>query len=58
MYPGYLDDSIQVLEATRVRRLIETVPRLAEEEKLVLLKLYHPDYIEASMRQLQVGEQG
>lgn len=55
MYPGYLDESIQVLEATRVRRLIETFPRLAEEEKLALLKLHHPDYIEASMRQLQLG---
>jgi succinate dehydrogenase/fumarate reductase flavoprotein subunit len=55
MYPGYLEESIQLLEATRVRRLLETMPRLAEEEKLALLKLHHPDYIEASMRQLQVG---
>lgn len=55
MYPGYLEESIHLLEDTRVRRLLETMPRLAEEEKLALLKLYHPDYIEASMRQLQVG---
>jgi succinate dehydrogenase/fumarate reductase flavoprotein subunit len=55
MYPGYLEESIHMVEDTRVRRLIETLPRLAEEEKLALLKLYHPDYIEASLRQLQVG---
>lgn len=55
MYPGYLEEAIHLLEDTRVRRLMETVPRLAEEEKLALLKLYHPDYIEASMRRLQVG---
>jgi succinate dehydrogenase/fumarate reductase flavoprotein subunit len=55
MYPGYLEEAIHLLEDTRVRRLMETVPRLAEEEKLALLKLYHPDYIEASMRRLQIG---
>ena len=55
MYPGYLEESIHLLEDTRVRRLLETMPRLADEEKTVLLKLFHPDYIEASMRELQVG---
>ncbi len=55
MYPGYLEESIHLLEDTRVRRLLETMPRLAEEEKLALLKLYHPDYIESSMRRLQSG---
>jgi len=55
MYPGYLEESIHLLEDTRVRRLIESVPRLAEDEKNDLLREYHPDYIESSLRQLKVG---
>jgi succinate dehydrogenase / fumarate reductase flavoprotein subunit len=55
MYPGYLEESIHLLEDTRVRRLIESLPRLAEEEKKDLLQQYHPDYIESSMRPLKVG---
>ncbi|OGO32956.1 MAG: fumarate reductase [Chloroflexi bacterium RBG_16_56_11] len=55
MYPAYLEESIHLVEDTRVRRLIETLPRLDEEEKLDLLHQYHPDYISASMRKLQVG---
>jgi len=38
-----------------VRRLIEAIPRLDEDEKSDLLRQYHPDYIKTSMRQLQVG---
>lgn len=55
MYPTYLEDSLHVVEDTRVRRLIENLPRLAEDEKASLLKQYHPDYIVASMRELKVG---
>jgi succinate dehydrogenase/fumarate reductase flavoprotein subunit len=55
MYPSYLEENIHLVEDTRVRRLLETVPRLADMEKTALLKLYHPDYIEASMRRLKVG---
>ncbi len=55
MYPAYLEESIYLVEETRVRRLIEAVPRLDEGEKADLLRHYHPDYITASMRQLQVG---
>jgi succinate dehydrogenase/fumarate reductase flavoprotein subunit len=55
MYPGYLEESIHLLEDTRVRRLLETMPRLTDEEKTDLLWQYHPDYIEASMHRLQVG---
>ncbi len=55
MYPAYLEESIHIVEDTRVRRLIETISRLAEMEKTALLKLFHPDYTEASMRKLQVG---
>jgi succinate dehydrogenase/fumarate reductase flavoprotein subunit len=55
MYPGFLEESIHLLEDTRVRRLIESVPRLTEEEKSDLLQEYHPDYIASSMRALRVG---
>ncbi|MGD9142697.1 MAG: FAD-binding protein, partial [Dehalococcoidia bacterium] len=55
MYPGYLEESIHLIEDTRVRRLLESVPRLSEDEKNDLLQQYHPDYIESSMRQLKVG---
>jgi succinate dehydrogenase/fumarate reductase flavoprotein subunit len=56
MYPSYLEENIHLVEDTRVRRLLEAVPRLADMEKTALLKLYHPDYIEASMRRLKVGD--
>ncbi len=55
MYPAYLEESIHLVEDTRVRRLIEAIPRLAEDEKSDLLRQYHPDYIATSMRKLQVG---
>ena len=55
MYPAYLEESIHIVEDTRVRRLIENMPRLDEEDKTALLQKYHPDYIKSSMRQLQVG---
>jgi hypothetical protein len=55
MYPGFLEERIHLLEDTRVRRLIESVPRLSEEERKDLLQKYHPDYIASSMRQLGVG---
>ncbi len=55
MYPPYLEENIQQVEATRVRRLLETMPCFTDEEKTALLQQYHPDYIRESMRQLQVG---
>jgi succinate dehydrogenase/fumarate reductase flavoprotein subunit len=55
MYPAYLEESIHVVEDTRVRRLIETLPRLDETEKKLLLRQYHPDYIATSLRKLEVG---
>ena len=55
MYPAYLEENIHIVEDTRVRRLIENIPRLDEIDKTDLLKQYHPDYIKSSMRKLQVG---
>ncbi|MFH1647405.1 MAG: FAD-binding protein [Chloroflexota bacterium] len=55
MYPAYLEESIHIVEDTRVRRLIESIPRLNELEKADLLQQFHPDYIQSSMRRLLVG---
>jgi len=55
MYPAYLEENIHTVEDTRVRRLIENLPRLDEAAKDALLKKYHPDYIKSSMRKLKVG---
>jgi succinate dehydrogenase/fumarate reductase flavoprotein subunit len=55
MYPAYLEENIHLVEDKRVRRLIEAIPRLGEDEKTELLHRYHPDYINTSMRQLKVG---
>jgi succinate dehydrogenase/fumarate reductase flavoprotein subunit len=55
MYPAYLEENVKQIEATRLRRLIETMPRFTDEEKTVLLQKYHPDYIRESMCRLQVG---
>ncbi len=50
-----MEESIRKIEATRGRRLKETLPRLTDEEKPPLLQEYHPDFIEESMRELLVG---
>lgn len=55
MYPTYMEESIFKVEATRERRLKETMPRLADGQQAALLSQYHPDFIKESMRPLQVG---
>ncbi|MFC1918771.1 FAD-binding protein [Chloroflexota bacterium] len=55
MYPNYMEESIRKVVASRERRLKETFPRLSDKEKTVLLEKNHPDFIQESMRQLQVG---
>jgi succinate dehydrogenase/fumarate reductase flavoprotein subunit len=56
MYPESMLESIRRLEATRGERLKQgKIPLLDAEAKKALLKSFHPDYIETSMRALQVG---
>ncbi len=50
-----MEESIRKVEASRERRLKETLPRFTDEEKAPLLEKYHPDFNKESMRQLQVG---
>ncbi|MCD6300151.1 MAG: FAD-binding protein [Dehalococcoidales bacterium] len=55
MYPAYMEESIRKVEATRERRLKESLPRFTEEEKTPLLHKYHPDFIEEGTRELLIG---
>ena len=55
MYPAYMEESIRKVEATRERRLKETLPLITPEERIPLLQKYHPDYIKEGMRELMVG---
>ncbi|MEO0079557.1 MAG: FAD-dependent oxidoreductase [candidate division WOR-3 bacterium] len=56
MYPPSMQESIKRLEATREQRIKQgKIPLLDAGAKKELLTRFHPDYIETSMRQLQVG---
>jgi len=54
-YPTYLQESLEKVEASRSRRLDETYPRLSPEERQVILRTFHPDYIEDAFRELRLG---
>lgn len=54
-YTPQLRELLTRVEATRSKRLQGYFPRLSASEKADVLKNFHPDYIEASMRALQVG---
>jgi succinate dehydrogenase/fumarate reductase flavoprotein subunit len=50
-----MQENIRRVEATRVRRLKETFPRMSAEESERVLKAFHPDHIEANMRPIRAG---
>ncbi len=50
-----MEESIRKVEATREKRLKETLPRFTDEEKTPLLQKHHPDFIEEGMRELLIG---
>ena len=54
-YNPELLDMIKVVEATRSKRLGETFPSMSLEERQKVLQAFHPDYIEAGMREIRVG---
>ena len=56
MYPAHMEESIRKVEATRERRLKESLLRLSDEQKTPLLQRYHPDYVAGKMRQLALGQ--
>jgi succinate dehydrogenase / fumarate reductase flavoprotein subunit/L-aspartate oxidase len=55
MYPDELIKPLELVRSTRERRMAESRPRLAEEQRNELLKTYHPDYKDAAFRNLRVG---
>ena len=54
-YPPQLRESLAKVEASRPRRLAETYPRLAANEREAILHTFHPDYIEDAFRALRLG---
>ncbi|MBS3784392.1 MAG: FAD-binding protein [Anaerolineae bacterium] len=54
-YPAEMRESIKKVEATRMRRLDETHPRMSMEERERVLDEFHPDYIEERMRAVRIG---
>ncbi|MBS4032482.1 MAG: FAD-binding protein [Clostridiales bacterium] len=54
-YTPKMREQIKKVEATRAERVKQNFPRMNPEQKDNVLKNFHPDYIEASMRALPVG---
>ncbi len=54
-YPPEMQESIRRVEATRMRRLKETMPTMSLEEREQVLNAFHPDYIKERMRGIRVG---
>ncbi|MBE9507309.1 MAG: FAD-binding protein, partial [Chloroflexi bacterium] len=54
-YPPEMQESIRRVEATRMRRLKETMPTMSLEEREQVLNAFHPDYIKEKMRGIRVG---
>jgi succinate dehydrogenase / fumarate reductase flavoprotein subunit len=54
-YPTEMKASIEKVEASRTRRMTETYPRLAPQEREAILHTFHPDYIADAFREIQVG---
>ena len=56
MYPESMQESIKRLDVTRDARIKQgKIPLLGADGKKELLKGFHPDYIESSMRALALG---
>lgn len=55
MYPPELEENIARVEAGRGERLKSPFRRITLEEKDVVLKAFHPDYVDGAMRVMKVG---
>ena len=55
MYPPAFQETIARVEAGREERFKVQFKRITLEEKNLLLKTYHPDYVEGAMRVIKVG---
>jgi len=54
-YPDYMLESIDLVEATRDRRLKESVEVMRLEEREEILRKYHPDYNAREKRPVRLG---
>ncbi|NJC88367.1 MAG: FAD-binding protein [Desulfuromonas sp.] len=55
MYSESLVPQLELVNATREQRKAVTPAPLADREKTVLLKKYHPDYKDSAFRDLRIG---
>jgi succinate dehydrogenase/fumarate reductase flavoprotein subunit len=55
MYPPSIQETIAGVEAGREERFKVQFKRITLEDKNLLLKKYHPDYVEGAMRAIKVG---
>ena len=55
MYPPAIQETIASVEAGREERFKVQFKRITLEDKNLLLKKYHPDYVEGAMRAIKVG---
>ncbi len=54
-YPPNMRESLAKVEDSRPRRLNESFPRLAPQERETLLHNFHPDYLAGAFRELRLG---
>ena len=54
-YPSDLHDSLAKVEASRERRMHETYPGLSPQDRDLVLRNFHPDYLADTFRELRVG---
>ncbi len=54
-YPNAIRESLAKVEASRTRRMHETYPRISTQERDILLRAFHPDYITNAFRELRLG---
>ncbi|HEY74164.1 MAG: succinate dehydrogenase/fumarate reductase flavoprotein subunit [Chloroflexi bacterium] len=54
-YPPEMQDSIRKVEATRARRIKETVTAMSLEEREAILEGFHPDYKDETFHAIRVG---
>ncbi len=55
-YPSDMLESIKRLEASRKRRLQQEIPRLTLDQRVDLLKKFHPDHRSGAMVEINVGK--
>lgn len=55
MFTAEMLELIKKVEATREKRMSEVFPRMTNDQKVDILKGYHPDFMEEAMRPVLMG---